>query len=81
MQLKNYQKETLAVLRDYFGRLDGQTPREAYEAVTASVEMRARLGALRGYADSLDGAPLVSIKVPTGGGLDVRGQLDRAFGR
>ena len=89
MQLKKYQNDTLAVIKKFFDALDTKTPGEAYESVTSSVDMIARLGNLRHYeplggsrsratemeltrgSASLPDVPVVSIKVPTGGGKTI----------
>ena len=49
MQLKKYQNDTLAVIKAFFDALDTKTPGEAYESVTSSADMIARLGNLRHY--------------------------------
>ena len=89
MQLKKYQNDTLAVIKAFFDALDTKTPGEAYESVTSSADMIARLGNLRHYeplggsrsratetertrgSASLPDVPVVSIKVPTGGGKTI----------
>lgn len=89
MQLKKYQNDTLAVIKAFFDALDTKTPGEAYESVTSSADMIARLGNLRHYeplggsrsratetertrgSASLPDVPIVSIKVPTGGGKTI----------
>ena len=49
MQLKKYQNETLTIIKEFFDALDTKSPTEAYESVTSSVDMIARLGNLRHY--------------------------------
>lgn len=89
MQLKKYQKDTLVVIKKFFDALDTKTPGEAYESVTSSGDMIARLRNLRHYeplggsrsratetertrgSASLPDVPVVSIKVPTGGGKTI----------
>ena len=71
MQLKKYQNDTLAVIKAFFDALDTKTPGEAYESVTSSADMIARLGNLRKYEAAANDAPTVAIKVPTGGGKTI----------
>ena len=89
MILKKYQNDTLAVIKAFFDALDTKSPGEAYESVTSSADMIARLGNLRHYeplggsrsratetertrgSASLPDVPVVSIKVPTGGGKTI----------
>lgn len=71
MKLKKYQVNTLGVIEEFFGALDSKEPKEAYEAVTSSADMIARLGKLRKYEDAANGTPTVAIKVPTGGGKTI----------
>ena len=67
MQLKKYQNDTLVVIKKFFDALDTKSPGEAYESVTSSVDMIARLGNLRKYEAAANDTPTVAIKVPTGG--------------
>ena len=71
MQLKKYQNDTLAVIKAFFDALDTKTPGEAYESVTSSADMIARLGNLRKYEAAANDTPTVAIKVPTGGGKTI----------
>ncbi|MBO4648751.1 MAG: DEAD/DEAH box helicase family protein [Lentisphaeria bacterium] len=72
MKLKDYQTDTLAVIKAYFDALDTKTPEEAYKAITeSSLDMMTRLGAQRGYAKAALDTPTVAIKVPTGGGKTI----------
>ena len=71
MQLKKYQNETLAIIKEFFDALDTKSPTEAYESVTSSVDMIARLGNLRKYEAAANDTPTVAIKVPTGGGKTI----------
>ena len=67
MQLKKYQNDTLVLIKKFFDALDTKSPGEAYESVTSSVDMIARLGNLRKYEAAANDTPTVAIKVPTGG--------------
>lgn len=72
MKLKDYQTDTLGVIKAYFDALDTKTPEEAYKAITeSSLDMMTRLGAQRGYAKAALDTPTVAIKVPTGGGKTI----------
>ena len=71
MQLKKYQNDTLVVIKKFFDALDTKTPGEAYESVTSSADMIARLGNLRKYEAAANDTPTVAIKVPTGGGKTI----------
>ena len=71
MQLKKYQNDTLVVIKKFFDALDTKAPGEAYESVTSSADMIARLGNLRKYEAAANDTPTVAIKVPTGGGKTI----------
>ncbi len=71
MQLKQYQKDTLSAIREYFTALSVQSPEDAYNSVTDTTERKARLGALRCYVKTPLDMPTVAIKVPTGGGKTI----------
>ena len=73
MQLKNYQRRTLDVVRAYFEMCQMKSPEEAYREVAGSAEIRLRLGADYGYTNpkGLEETPTVCIKVPTGGGKTI----------
>ena len=72
MTLKDYQKDTLKVLKAFFSALDTKTPEEAYKEITeSSLDMMKRLGGQRGYARTSLDTPTVAIKVPTGGGKTI----------
>lgn len=71
MQLKQYQTDTLAILRRFFeeARIDG--PKAAYEVIVSEPELVARLGRYAGaYSPlkELPGVPYVCLRLPTGGG-------------
>ena len=74
MQLKNYQINTLNVLRKFFetARITGH--QKAYDLLTSEVELKHRLGGLRNdYItwSSIPNTPRVCLKVPTGGGKTI----------
>lgn len=73
MNLKNYQRETLDVLRRYFEATQFKSPEAAYAEVANTRDIRLRLGRDYGYANptGLEGVPTVCIKVPTGGGKTI----------
>ena len=74
MELKQYQVETLAVLRRFFEDARIAGPKNAYEAVTQAPEHAERL---RRYAGAytplarLPHVPYVCLRLPTGGGKTV----------
>ena len=74
MQLKQYQADTLSVLRRFFEEARIAGPKNAYEAITKEPEQAARL---RGYAESyeplkeLPDVPYVCLRLPTGGGKTI----------
>ena len=74
MELKQYQVETLAVLRRFFEEARVAGPKNAYEALTRAPEQAERLGR---YADvytplaGLPDVPYVCLRLPTGGGKTV----------
>ncbi len=69
MELKSYQRKVLANLRSYLRHLavcrDAAT---AYNRHLADDGLVAGANGVARYADDLDGAPKVCVKVPTGGG-------------
>ena len=73
MNLKNYQRETLDVLRRYFEATQFKSPELAYAEVASTRDIRLRLGRDYGYANpaGLERVPTVCIKVPTGGGKTI----------
>ena len=74
MQLKQYQADTLSVLRRFFEEARIAGPKNAYEVITQEPEQAARL---RGYAESyaplkeLPDVPYVCLRLPTGGGKTI----------
>ena len=74
MKLKDYQKASLATLREFFEEARITGPKAAYETLTAKPELAARL---RGYAagykpiKGLNDVPYVCLRLPTGGGKTI----------
>lgn len=84
MNLKQYQGETLTVLRRFFEQARIAGPKNAYEAITAEPEQRKRLGRYRGdYVplDALPNVPYVCLRLPTGGGKTILGAHSIAVAR
>ena len=77
MQLKQYQADTLAVLRRFFEEARMAGPRNAYETITKEPEYADRLGRYGGtYSDpltDLPNVPYVCLRLPTGGGKTILG--------
>ncbi|TCK99477.1 type III restriction enzyme [Shimia isoporae] len=74
MKLKDYQKASLATLREFFEEARITGPKAAYETLTTQPALAARL---RGYAagykpvKGLDNVPYVCLRLPTGGGKTI----------
>ena len=74
MQLKQYQADTLAVLRRFLEEARVAGAKNAYEAITQEPEQAARL---KGYAgpyaplEELPDVPYVCLRLPTGGGKTI----------
>ena len=77
MQLKQYQANTLAVLRRFFEEARMAGPKNAYETITKEPEYADRLGRYGGtYSDplaDLPNVPYVCLRLPTGGGKTILG--------
>ena len=75
MKLKEYQAETLAVLRRFFEEARMAGPKNAYEVITRAPEQAERLGryAAGGYTPlaRLPDVPYVCLRLPTGGGKTI----------
>ena len=74
MKLKEYQSETLAVLRRFFEEARAAGPRNAYEAITRAPEQAERLGRYAGAYTPLvrlPEVPYVCLRLPTGGGKTI----------
>ena len=71
MQLKQYQTDTLAILRRFFEEARVAGPKAAYEVLVDEPEQASRLGRYAGdYAPlkELPEVPYVCLRLPTGGG-------------
>lgn len=71
--LKDYQKDTLCIIGDFFEKAQSMSATDAYMKATDSEGVRMRLGKLRKYVE-VGGAvkvPTVTVKVPTGGGKTI----------
>ena len=74
MELKQYQVETLAVLRRFFEEARAAGPKNAYEAITRAPEQAERLGRYAGAYTPLarlPEVPYVCLRLPTGGGKTI----------
>ncbi len=85
MQLKQYQANTLAVLRRFFEEARMAGPKNAYETITKEPEYADRLGRYGGtYSDplaDLPNVPYVCLRLPTGGGKTILGAYSVAVAR
>jgi len=73
MELKDYQKNTLEVVKDFFEKTQGMSVSDAFNAVVSSRDLPTRLKGVHAYkpnGDSPD-VPQVAVKVPTGGGKTI----------
>lgn len=76
MKLKQYQADTLAVLRRFLEEARIAGPKNAYEAITKEPEQAKRLGRYCGdytALEALPGVPHVCLRLPTGGGKTILG--------
>lgn len=74
MQLKQYQTDTLAVLRRFFEEARVAGPKNAYGSVTSAPIQAKRLGRYRTdytVLEGMTGAPYVCLRLPTGGGKTI----------
>ena len=74
MKLKQYQTDTLDILRCFLEEARVAGPKNAYDSVTKVPEQAKRLGRYRtDYTalDGLPGAPYVCLRLPTGGGKTI----------
>jgi type III restriction enzyme len=74
MKLKQYQTDTLDILRSFLEEARVAGPKNAYDSVTKTLEQTKRLGRYRtDYTalDGLPGAPYVCLRLPTGGGKTI----------
>ena len=77
MQLKQYQADTLAVLRRFFEEARMAGPKNAYETITKEPDYANRLGHYGGRyrvpLTDLPTVPYVCLRLPTGGGKTILG--------
>ena len=77
MQLKQYQADTLAVLRRFFEESRVAGPKNAYESITKEPDYADRLGRYGGRYNApladLPNVPYVCLRLPTGGGKTILG--------
>jgi type III restriction enzyme len=76
MKLKQYQSDTLSVLRRFFEDARVAGPKGAYEAITKEPDQAKRLGQYGGNYTPLAALPVVPyvcLRLPTGGGKTVLG--------
>ena len=77
MELKQYQSDTLSLLRRFFEEARIAGPRSAFETVTQEPEIAERLGSYAGgYTVPFEdepGLPYVCLRLPTGGGKTILG--------
>lgn len=74
MQLKQYQTDTLAILRRFLEEARVAGPKSAYDRVTSEPEQAKRLGRYRTdyrALEALSGSPYVCLRLPTGGGKTI----------
>ena len=74
MELKEYQAQTLAVLRRFFEEARLAGPKNAYETITRAPDQAARLGRYAGAYTPLarlPEVPYVCLRLPTGGGKTI----------
>lgn len=84
MKLKQYQDDTLAVLRRFLEDARVAGAKNAYEAITQEPEQAKRLGRYAGAyvpLDALPNTPYVCLRLPTGGGKTVLGAHAVAIAR
>ncbi len=85
MQLKQYQADTLAVLRRFFEEARMAGPKNAYETITKEPEYADRLGRYGGMYSvpltDLPNVPYVCLRLPTGGGKTILGAHSVAVAR
>ena len=84
MNLKQYQTETLCILRRFFEEARIGGPKAAYEAITNEPEQSQRL---RGYGGTytplkeLPNVPYICLRLPTGGGKTILGTYSIGIAR
>ena len=76
MKLKQYQTDTLSILRRFFEEARVAGPKQAYEAITKEADQAKRLGRYGGTytaLEALPNLPYVCVRLPTGGGKTILG--------
>jgi type III restriction enzyme len=71
MELKNYQRNALSVIRSFFENCRIAGPKAAFNAITTQSEIATRLAGLNNSYiewETIPPIPRICIKVPTGGG-------------
>lgn len=84
MKLKQYQTDTLSVLRRFFEEARVAGPKGAYEAISKEPEQAKRLGRYGGtYTPlaELPNVPYVCLRLPTGGGKTILGAYSIGIAR
>lgn len=84
MKLKQYQADTLAMLRRFFEMARVAGPKNAYEIITTNEAQARRLGRYGGNyvpLQELPEIPYVCLRLPTGGGKTVLGAHSIAIAR
>jgi type III restriction enzyme len=84
MKLKQYQNDTLSVLRRFFEEARVAGPKNAYEAITKEPEQAKRLGRYGGTyrpLAELPNVPYVCLRLPTGGGKTILGAYSIGIAR
>jgi type III restriction enzyme len=74
MQLKQYQQNTLSVLKRYFQECRISGAKSAFEKITNEAEIKSRLGNLFSKYEewtAIPSTPRICLKVPTGGGKTI----------
>ena len=83
MQLKQYQTDTLSILRRFFEEARIAGPKAAYQVIVSEPDQAARLGRYAGaYSPlkELPETPYVCLRLPTGGRQDLAGGPRRRRG-
>lgn len=76
MKLKQYQTDTLSILRRFFEEARVAGPKQAYEEITKEPDQAKRLGRYGGTytaLEALPNVPYVCLRLPTGGGKTILG--------
>ncbi len=84
MKLKQYQCDTLSILRRFFEEARVAGPKNAYEVLTKEPDQAKRLGRYGGTYNSLaelPNVPYVCLRLPTGGGKTILGAYSVGIAR